>query len=180
MFAVDWLYLMNDITPSSFNPLNYEFCVTYVVLTSLEHAKCPLWRPAFIDVFAVCSATQTQTMCILSVGEVLFLLSNKGDHTVLMYSCAFYESRMPIAKIVPLLANRCRWDSCMNLNGTRIVSIHKPRSTTSDHEKRCSADFAELRSKETTVIPRLTNMIRSGITFVSRNAISRRFLYKIV
>ena len=27
-----------------------------------------------------------------------------------------------------------------------------------------------------TVIPRLTKMIRSGITFVSRNVISRRFL----
>ena len=31
-----------------------------------------------------------------------------------------------------------------------------------------------------TVIPRLTKIIRSGITFVSRNVISRRFLYKIV
>jgi len=31
-----------------------------------------------------------------------------------------------------------------------------------------------------TVIPRLTKTIRSGITFVSRNVISRRFLWKIV
>jgi hypothetical protein len=31
-----------------------------------------------------------------------------------------------------------------------------------------------------TVIPRLTKIIRSGITFVSRNVISRRFLQKIV
>jgi len=31
-----------------------------------------------------------------------------------------------------------------------------------------------------TVIPRLTKIIRSGITFVSRKLISRRFLYKIV
>ena len=32
------------------------------------------------------------------------------------------------------------------------------------------------RTKESTVIPRLTKIIRSGITFVSRNVISRRFL----
>ena len=31
-----------------------------------------------------------------------------------------------------------------------------------------------------TVIPRLTKIIRSGFTFVSRNVISRRFLQKIV
>jgi len=31
-----------------------------------------------------------------------------------------------------------------------------------------------------TVIPRLTKIIRSGITFVSRNVISPKFLYKIV
>ena len=34
---------------------------------------------------------------IRSVGEVLLLLSIKGDHAVLRYSSAFYESRMPIA-----------------------------------------------------------------------------------
>ena len=33
---------------------------------------------------------------------------------------------------------------------------------------------------ENTVIPRLTKIIRSGITYVSRNVISRRFLKKIV
>jgi len=37
------------------------------------------------------------------------------------------------------------------------------------------AEFAKLR-KVTTVIPRLTKIIRSGITFVSRNVISRKFL----
>jgi hypothetical protein len=35
---------------------------------------------------------------------------------------------------------------------------------------------AELLAKVSTVIPRLRKVIRSGITFVSRNVISRRFL----
>jgi hypothetical protein len=43
--------------------------------------------------------------------------------------------------------------------------------------KAAEVDHACLSS---TVIPRLTKIIRSGITFVSRNVISRRFLQKIV
>ena len=39
---------------------------------------------------------------------------------------------------------------------------------------------SENKMKDCTVIPRLTKIIRSGITFFSRNVISRRFLWKIV
>jgi hypothetical protein len=44
------------------------------------------------------------------------------------------------------------------------------------HVKRtCLTDVSSVHV-ESTVVPRLTKIIRSGITFVSRNVISRRFL----
>jgi len=48
------------------------------------------------------------------------------------------------------------------------------------HVSGVSRPIIKMYNRMYTVIPRLTKIIRSGITFVSRNVIFRRFLLKIV
>ena len=53
-------------------------------------------------------------------------------------------------------------------------------SNNDDDDDNNSSSNNNNNNNNNTVIPRLTKFIRSGITFVSRNVVSRRFLWKIV